>query len=266
MHDVSSEYDREMTSRAQLAPGVPADYYARIREAEDEHWWFRGTREISKALLGDRLHAGGTVLDAGCGTGGYLRWLLDAGSFSHAAGVDVAAAAIELARERVPEADLRVASLVELPFESESFDLVVTNDVLQHVDESELETSFSEIRRVLRPGGALLARTNGSRSLRRERSDWRAYDRRTLRNQLEKAGFVVERITYANCIPSLWGRARGRELHAPTEESHGIPTASEPWLRATVGRGLLQGEAWAMRLPGATLPYGHTLFALTHRP
>ena len=138
------------------APGVPADYYRRIQDVEQGHWWYRGMREISAALLGGRLSAGGRVLDAGCGTGGYLRWLLDRGSFSGAAAVDVAGEAIALARNLVPEAELRVAPLSELPFDSESFDLVVSNDVLQHVPEEDVELSLGELHRVLRPGGTLL--------------------------------------------------------------------------------------------------------------
>src|SRR5262249_10214935 len=65
-----------------LAPGVPSDYYDRIAEVERDHWWYRGTREIAGALLGRRLVSGGRLLDAGCGTGGFLRWALDEGSFS----------------------------------------------------------------------------------------------------------------------------------------------------------------------------------------
>ena len=110
-------------------------------------------RELSAAVLGNALRSGGAVLDAGCGTGGYLRFLLDERDFSTAAGVDLGAAAIELAQTRVPEADLRVAPLRALPFGDETFDLVVSNDVLQHVDEGELEESLAELRRVLRPGG-----------------------------------------------------------------------------------------------------------------
>jgi SAM-dependent methyltransferase len=250
---------------APLAPGVPQDYYDRIREAEDAHWWFRGMRAISAALLGDRLRGGGRVLDAGCGTGGYLRWLLDEGSFAEAAGVDVASSAIDYAGERVPEADLHVAPLSQLPFPAESFDLVVTNDVVQHVDEAELDESFAELQRVLRPGGMLLVRTNGSSSLRRERSDWRAYDAGTLRAQLEATGLTVERVTHANCVPSLWGRLRGRVPHAPTEEQHGIPQAGEPRLRSLVGIALLRGEATLLRSRKARIPYGHSLFALAVR-
>jgi SAM-dependent methyltransferase len=252
-------------SQAFLAPGVPQDYYRRIREAEDGHWWFQGMRAISATLLGERLRDGGRVLDAGCGTGGYLRWLLEEGSFAEAAGIDLASSAIDYARTRVPEADLRVAPLSQLPFPDESFDLVVTNDVLQHVDEAELDKSLAELRRVLRPDGTLLVRTNGSSSLRRERSDWRAYDSGTLRAQLERTGLTVEHVTHANCLPSLWGRLRGRVPHAPTAERDGIPCASEPWLRSVVGTALLQGEAVLLRSRTARIPYGHTLFALAKR-
>lgn len=245
-----------------LAPGVPNDYYKRIHDVEDDHWWFEGMRAISRTLLAGRLS--GQVLDAGCGTGGYLRWLLDNGAFSGAAGVDVASEAIQFARARVPEAELHVAPLSSVPFAGGQFDLVVANDVLQHIDEPETAGSMAELHRVLRPGGTLLARTNGSRRLRRERSDWRAYDAGTLRRQFEDGGFTVERITYANCLPSLWGRSRGRVPHAPSDERHGIPVADPP-LRSTVGRRLLQLEALVLSLPVIEIPYGHTLFALGRR-
>src|SRR4051794_39594056 len=99
-----------------LAPGVPSDYYDRIAEVERDHWWYRGTREIAAALLGERLHAGGRVFDAGCGTGGFLRWALDQGSFSEAVGADLSSIAIELARRRVPEATFDVAPVSALPY------------------------------------------------------------------------------------------------------------------------------------------------------
>jgi SAM-dependent methyltransferase len=251
-----------MTGETGLAPGVPPDYYRRISSVESDHWWYSGMREISRSLLG--RHTSGAVLDAGCGTGGYLRWLLDVGSFEGAAGVDVAEAAIHLARERVPEAELHVAPLSSLPFGDGAFSLVVTNDVLQHVDDAELEQSYRELLRVLKPGGVLLVRTNGSRSVRRERSDWRAFDAATLRTGLQSVGFTVDRITHANCVPSLWGRFRGRVPHAPDDTQHGIPARDHAAVRVA-GRSLLRLEALLLRSPGVALPYGHTLFAVAHR-
>ena len=211
------------------------------------------------------MHAGRHLLDAGCGTGGYLRYLLDEGHFAGAAGADIASAAIDLARERVPEADLRVAPLHELPFEDASFDLAVSNDVLQHVPEAHVHDSLLELRRILVSGGTLLLRTNGSRRLRRERDDWRAYDASTLRRELESAGFGVKRITYANTALSLLAALRRRVPHAPSEERHGIPMEAPLGLVSMVGGASLSAERrWLGR--GRALPYGHTLFSLAVRP
>lgn len=245
-----------------LAPGVPADYYRQIHEVELGHWWYRGMREISRSLLAGRVGPATTVLDGGCGTGGTLRWLLDGCGVKSAAGVDIASAAVELARVRAPEADIRVAPLGTLPFADASFSLVVTNDVLQHVPEDDVKASLHEVRRVLRPGGTLLLRTNGSRRLRRARADWRAYDRNALRQALEAAGFRCERVTYANMILSAWGALTARTPQAPSEERHGIPRAASRGARSAVGLRLLRAEARWLAHDGRSLPYGHTLFAL----
>ena len=252
-----------MTSSPALAPGIPADYYRRIFEAEEQHWWYRGMRSASAALLGDRLtRPGQRLLDAGCGTGGFLRWALDRGSFAGAAGVDIGSAAIDLARERLPEADLRTGSLKSLAFRDGAFDLVVTNDVLQHVPEDEVEASLGELRRVLAPGGTLLLRTNGARRLRRERADWRAYDRTTLVAELERAGFAIERATYANSLLSLYGAMRGRNPRAPSEAHDGIPRRAPSRLVTALGGCVLAAEARWLARPGSSLPYGHTLFVV----
>jgi SAM-dependent methyltransferase len=235
--------------------GVPADYYRRLRELERRHWWSVGMREVSGALLRGRMH--GALLDAGCGTGGFLAWAAERGSFGRLCGVDVSPEAIEVARAVVPGADLRVASVHELPFEDASFELVVLNDVLQHVHEDEIERSLHELRRVLVPSGALLVRTGGARRGLRERADWRSYDAGSLAAEIRRGGFAVERVTYVNMIPSLLGR----EPQPPTEISCGIPPPSGR-LASRVGTTLLSLEALYLRRPGRSLPRGRSLLAL----
>lgn len=68
------------------------------------------------------LTAGQLVLDLGCGSGAFLRAAADRGA--QVFGLDASAALLEIARERVPEADLRVGDMQFLPYEDGLFDLV----------------------------------------------------------------------------------------------------------------------------------------------
>jgi SAM-dependent methyltransferase len=241
-------------------PEVPADYYRRIRAVEEQYWWYRGIRDITEALLGERIASARSLLDAGCGTGGFLGWALETASLDSAVGVDISSEAIALAGEQVPGAELHRAPLWELPLASDSFDLVVTNDVVQHLVEPRVEESLGELRRVLREQGTLLVKTNGDRRFRREGEEWRVYDRDSLAATLERSGFRCERVTYANLIGSLWAAARGHVPRSPTSERHGVP--AEGRRGAGVKYGLLRAEAAWLRRSGRTLPYGHALFAV----
>jgi ubiquinone/menaquinone biosynthesis C-methylase UbiE len=65
---------------------------------------------------------GDRVLDVGCGTGVFLRLCADRGAA--VAGLDASAELLAVARERVPEADLRLGDLQTLPYDDDAFDLV----------------------------------------------------------------------------------------------------------------------------------------------
>jgi SAM-dependent methyltransferase len=118
--------------------------------ADPEPWAW----ERRRALLLAEARPGERVLDLGCGAGRFVRALAEAGA--DPVGVELAPAALERARAVVPGADLR---LVEpdgsLPLEHRSVDLVWASEVLEHV--ADLGQVLVEIRRVLRPGGRLLA-------------------------------------------------------------------------------------------------------------
>jgi cyclopropane fatty-acyl-phospholipid synthase-like methyltransferase len=107
------------------------------------------------AELVTRLRPGDTVLDAGCGAGvPVMRELTDAGMT--VVGVDLSGTQIELARSRVPEADVAQADLVTLPFSDRSFDGLVSFYAVIHVPRAYHSAVFTEFRRVLRPGGVAL--------------------------------------------------------------------------------------------------------------
>jgi SAM-dependent methyltransferase len=101
--------------------------------------------------------AGKDVLEIGLGEGSESERLIRAGA--RWSGVDLTAESVARVRARLmlrdlPHTDLRQASVLELPFESGSFDLVFSHGVLHHVPD--INQAQREIYRVLRPGGELV--------------------------------------------------------------------------------------------------------------
>jgi ubiquinone/menaquinone biosynthesis C-methylase UbiE len=94
---------------------------------------------------------GREVLDAGCGVGYGTRMLAEHGP-ARLVGVDISAEA--LAHGPADSAELVEGDVRELPFPSDSFDVVVCFEVIEHVEQQ--DRVLDELRRVLRPGGTLL--------------------------------------------------------------------------------------------------------------
>ncbi len=69
-------------------------------------------------------------------------------------GIDIDLEAVEDARTRAPNADIRQGDLADLPWPDESFDLVVCFEALEHVQQQ--ERVLDELVRVMRPGGILM--------------------------------------------------------------------------------------------------------------
>jgi SAM-dependent methyltransferase len=110
-------------------------------------------RPAMLALAGDV--AGRRILDAGCGSGPLFAALRDRGAI--VTGFDSSAGMLELARRRLgDDADLRVANLGSpLPFPDAAFDDVTASLVLHYLED--WGPALAELRRVLKPGGRLIA-------------------------------------------------------------------------------------------------------------
>jgi len=110
-------------------------------------------RPAMLALAGEV--AGRRILDAGCGAGPLSAALRDRGAI--VSGFDASAGMLELARRRLGDgADLRVADLGgPLPYADDTFDDVVASLVLHYLED--WGPALAELRRVLKPGGRLIA-------------------------------------------------------------------------------------------------------------
>lgn len=104
-----------------------------------------------------------TVLDAGCGAGDFLYALLSERRDVHAVGVDLNRKLLDYTQQRIPQLPLSQISVQDLPFASGLFDVVVSNQVVEHLPSP--EQFFAETHRVLKPKGLLLFATPNLDSL-----------------------------------------------------------------------------------------------------
>jgi SAM-dependent methyltransferase len=112
-----------MTS-AKAASGS-AERWGPLWGARPDDWALSEDQQIPsyrEALARVGLERGQLVLDIGCGVGAFLRLVAERGARPF--GLDASEALIELARKRVPDADLRVGEMEALPYDDDAFDLV----------------------------------------------------------------------------------------------------------------------------------------------
>ena len=175
--------------------------YAAEAEAEATHWWFSGRRRLFAREI-DRLALtkSSPVLDVGTSTGTNLRVLRDL-AFRSVEGLDISDEAIRYCRDKGLGL-VRRGDVCAMPFANASFDLVLSTDIIEHINDD--RQALSEIRRVLRPGGHALITVPAFPSLwglqDRVAHHRRRYRMRQLLSTIRQVGFDVERAYHFNFL------------------------------------------------------------------
>jgi SAM-dependent methyltransferase len=170
-------------------------------DAEATHWWFTGRRRLfAREINKTGLPRTSRVLDVGTSTGTNLRLLRDLG-FRAVDGLDFNQAAIRYCRDK-GLGPVRHGDVCKMPFASESVDLVLATDVIEHVDDD--LKALREIGRVLTPDGTVLITAPAFPFLwglqDRISQHKRRYIRRELMDRVTRAGFSIETCYYFNFL------------------------------------------------------------------
>lgn len=140
------------------------EFFNRRADSWDEHGDARRKEVSERIVRGLGIRPGSRVLDAGCGTGLIIPWLLEAvGEDGHVTALDIAERMLVIAREkhRGPNLEYIHADIVDTPFLDGSFDEVVCHNCFPHV--ADKRGAAEEIFRVLKPGGRVTVCHNESR-------------------------------------------------------------------------------------------------------
>lgn len=109
-------------------------------------------RHVGRQRPADRI---GSILDYGCGQGGWIEHLSGALPGARVAGVEISGEAVGKVRARMPGIEIREFDGERAPMEDETFDLVFSYHVLEHV--LDIEATVRDMSRLVRRGGYLCA-------------------------------------------------------------------------------------------------------------
>ncbi len=165
---MSNVFPTEKTDTAHLA------WEKRWQTEEGRADWLRANEGVS-TLIGKFQQAERTrALDIGCGVGRHALAFARAGFETHA--IDLSEAGLAQLQESANAGGLNIAThlapMTELPFESGTFDYVLSFNVIYHGDPTVVQKAVSEIARVLKPGGiyqgTMLSKRNSNFAIGRE--------------------------------------------------------------------------------------------------
>ncbi len=210
------------------------DYEQQTFQAEDRHWWYRGRRKVLENVIGGLdLPGRARILDAGCGSGRNMIELARRGTVT---GVELSTPSVEKARRRGC-GEVVEGSVLEMPFADGSFDLAVSLDVIEHLEDD--LGALRELRRTVAPGGALLLTVPAYQWLWSGHDEinhhQRRYTLRSLKSVAERAGWRQERTTYFNSLllpVAIALRVLDRFNRKTTESSLDLWVPPEPVNRA----------------------------------
>ncbi len=184
--------------------------YEIMFNVEEDYWWYTGLRQLVMFYI-ERADTGGDklkILDAGCGTG----MMLKSSKHHEAYGLDFSEEALKFCRKRDLTNLLR-GSINSLPFKNNYFDIVLSFDVIgQEMDFTGSSSNIlqdnvktlKEIGRVMNKNGILIVNLPAFNFMRGNHDKAvginKRYTIKEAKDNIQKAGFEIENITYRNTI------------------------------------------------------------------
>lgn len=127
--------------------------YDKEYEKFGDYHWQKDKSHVRNFLLSQLDDINAYILDAGCGDAYLLAQL-----GPKAVGLDISPKALELAAKHTNH-KLVQGSVLDIPFPDNEFDIVIMEDVLEHLTAEDGEKAMQEITRVCKIGGQLVVNT-----------------------------------------------------------------------------------------------------------
>lgn len=171
---------------------METEEYSLLYKFEEDNWWYKAKRR----LIFYYIKKPRKILDVGCGTGIISSKLSEIGNVTS---VDYSNDALDFCKKR-GLLNVYQASVTELPFEDNQYDLVGCFDVLYHQGVDDEMKAIKELYRVCRKGGYLIFTDSAMKCLwsKHDVSQYARtrYSKKEIREKFKQVGFKIEKLSY----------------------------------------------------------------------
>ncbi|RYU97202.1 class I SAM-dependent methyltransferase [Emticicia agri] len=135
--------------------------YQMMYDSEEKLWWYKILhekilKEIKSKFAEDKSI---NILDAGCGTGGLMSFLIQHG-YKNIEGFDFSKDAVSFCKERKLKVQHIDVTNFDLEFVDSSFDVIINDDVLYQFEDNIIVKALKNLERKLKSNGILISNNN----------------------------------------------------------------------------------------------------------
>lgn len=157
--------------------------YSLMYRSEEKLWWYKSLREIINFYIKKHASKKNKILDAGCGTGMNIFFLRSKGY--DVKGIDLSPDAIAFCKRRGLK-NVTLGNITKTPYTSGSFNVIISLDVLGHLDASSRKKTINEFYRLLKPNGFIIMQCAAFEVLRSQHDKVVHLENRFTRSELKK--------------------------------------------------------------------------------
>jgi ubiquinone/menaquinone biosynthesis C-methylase UbiE len=232
-------------------------------ELEDTYWWFVARNKVIYNIVKNKtdLNKGDTILDAGCGTGGFSKYMSRRYKMI---GLDTSSTALEYARKR-GLVNLFHTTLDKFPKDDWDVKAITMLDVIEHIDDD--RSAVRQAYEILQPGGWLIASVPAFMWLWSNHDEMHMHKRRYVmsrfRDMITASGFEIEYSTYFNTLLFLQAAAK-RMFNRMFQKEQDKPVDELPKFLNNIFTKVFSAEA--LLLPGIKFPFGLSIICIARKP
>lgn len=184
-------------------------------EVNKTHWWFQARNLIIKQIILNNFKnkKNLNILDMGCGSGANLKML---SKFGKVSAIEPDEEIRKYAEKENPNCKILQGFLPNNnPFKNEKFDLIVSLDVLEHIEND--VSALTELKNMLNANGKIIISVPAFQCLFDEgdvsAKHFRRYNKKTLKNLIKNSGFSQYKLYFFNSflfLPVVFAKIYGK--------------------------------------------------------